>query len=107
MMPQLRGEDIADAIRWIKEFIAQKKLSGDTVASETAPVGSIGQTQVWFSVLLPEGWVKLDGSLLFVTEAPDLYALIGNADGPPVPEGMFRLPTMPPLLGGAWIIRAK
>ena len=105
-IPQLWSEDLPGVVAWIKKFIAQDKLAGVVDETSVAPLGSIGQAQLWFSAILPDGYHALDGTLIFITEAPDLFNLIGFAYDPTPPAGMFRLPNMPSPTG-TWIIRSK
>lgn len=105
-MPQLWSEDLAGVVAWVKKFIAQDKIAIGGEESSSAPLGSIGQSQLWFSAILPDGYHALDGTLIFITEAPDLYNLLGLAYDPTPPAGMFRLPNMPSPTG-TWIIRSK
>lgn len=109
MIPKLWTEDLPGVLKWVREFIAQQALlQGQAVEGEAAAVSSesAGMTRVWLGSTVPEGWLLLDGSLVFVTEAPDLYALIGLSYDLTPPPNMFRLPPAPSVLAsGLWIIK--
>jgi hypothetical protein len=108
MIPKLWSEDVAGCVKWIKEFLAQQALGGTTETTEDgAPVTSesVGMARVWLGPDVPSGWLALDGSYVFISEAEALYQLLGNAGGAP-PAGMFKLPDAPSALAsGQWIIK--
>lgn len=111
MIPKLWTSDLDGAVKWIREFIAQQNVGGGLtqVEGEAAPVTSesAGMARVWLGVTVPTGWLPLDGSYIFITEAPDLYAEIGLTYDPAPPANMFKLPPAPSALAsGAWIIKS-
>lgn len=103
MIPQLWGEDLPAVLKWIREFLVwQGKAQG--VSETVGSAESVGTARVYFGSSVPDGWLALDGSYVFITEAPDLFALLGPTPGSP--PNMFKLPDTPSALAsGLWIIK--
>lgn len=52
-----------------------------------------GLIQLWMMDTLPDGFLLANGSEVFITDYPELYAAIGGIYGPASP-GKFRLPDL-------------
>lgn len=104
-VPKLFGRDLPSIVGWAEKLIVFLEdfstASSGEVTAETA-----GFARLFYGTEVPSGWVKLDGSLLFISEAEELFNLIGLTFDPSPPANMFRLPPAPSGIAGAiWIVK--
>lgn len=105
-LPQLWSRDEAGLLKWVSETIAlfNNQISSDEVNGAPVSSESAGMTRVWLGATPPSGWLKLDGTYVWITEAQDLYDTIGSAGASP--PNMFKLPAAPSALAsGMWIVK--
>lgn len=108
-LPSLWTQDETGLLKWVQEtivFFSQlDSLEGES-AEEPVTSESAGMTRVWLGSFVPVGWVRMDGTQIFITEAPDLFEVIGYTYNPTPLANMFQLPPAPTALAaGIWIIK--
>lgn len=93
-MPKLWGDDLGSLVKWAREIISvfeRQEFLGEASTLLSSP----GMVSLWTGQDLPSGYIRVDGSLVFISEAPLLFAEIGLRFDPTPPANMFRLPPEP------------
>lgn len=105
--PQLWSRDLDGLIRWVEEVLANVAQNPQEESEASPTAGSdadlAGTAKLWYGAEPPKGWTWLNGTYLFVSEAPDLFSVVGYNFDPAPPPNMFKLPPAP--TGAPWIIR--
>lgn len=118
LLPKLFTRDLNGVLSWIDSFIAWAERGGFSevsadatgaavvASSQTADTFQPGHAIVWLGDTVPSDWVEADGTLIFITSAPNLYDVIGLRYDASPPANMFRLPEWdPPGTGAKWILK--
>jgi hypothetical protein len=105
-IPQIMSRD---PLEWIARFIVWWKTNNSLPTSGSNSTTSSAISTGQFLLVagsVPDGFLAADNSLVFITEYPDLYNVIGlDFDASP-PGGSFRLPPAPAAPTGlTWTIR--
>lgn len=110
--PQLWTRDLDGVLKWIQEVLAnaaqsEPGLTGfidEPLGGGLAPALPSGFAELWLGSTPPDGYLVLDGSLVFQGEAANLFEVVGFMFDPAPPAGMFRLPDLVAPVG-TWVAR--